>query len=88
MNLIKLFSTWYGLGDFKDLARRIVSDKLLIDKAFNFAKNSRYNGYQRRLASMIYKFFDKKSRGSGINIEVKPGKQVAEALQKPITDNF
>ena len=60
--------------DFKDLARRTASDKVLRDKAFNIAKNLKYDGYQRRLASMVYKFLDKKSNGSGINIEVKPSK--------------
>ena len=47
-------------GDFKDLARRTASDKVLRDKAFNIAKNPKYNGYQRGLASMAYKCFDKK----------------------------
>ena len=47
-------------GDFKDLTRRTASDKILHDKAFNIAKNPKYNGYQRGLASMVYKFFDKK----------------------------
>ena len=55
-------------GDFKDLARRMTSDKVLRDKAFNIAKNRKYDGYQRRLASMVYKPFDKKSKGSGVNI--------------------
>ena len=53
-------------GDFKDIARRTVSDKVLTDKAFNVAKNPKYDGYQKGLASMIYKFFDKKSKGSGV----------------------
>ena len=53
--------------DFKDLAKRTASDKVLRDKAFNIAKNSKYDGYQRGLASMVYKFFDKKPAGSGIN---------------------
>ena len=53
-------------GDFKDL-RRAFSDKVLRDKAFNIAKNPKYDGYQRRLASMVYKFFDEKSTGSGVN---------------------
>ena len=44
-------------GDFKDLARRTASDKVLRDKAFNIAKNLKYDGYQRGLASMVYKFF-------------------------------
>ena len=48
-------------GDFKDIARRTASDKVLRDKAFNIAKNPKYDGYQRGLASMVYKFFDKKS---------------------------
>ena len=47
-------------GDFKDLAR-MASHKILRDKAFNIAKNLKYDGYQRGLASMVYKFFDKKS---------------------------
>ena len=47
-------------GDFKDLNRRTFADKVLQDKAFNIAKDSKYNGYQRELASMVYKFFDKK----------------------------
>ena len=52
-------------GDFKDLAIRTASDKLLRDKAFNVAKNPEYDEYQRGLASMVHKFFDKKSTGSG-----------------------
>ena len=49
--------------DFKDLTRRAASDKMLRDKAFNIAKNPKYDGYQRGLASMVYKFFDKKTSG-------------------------
>ena len=55
-------------GDFKDLARRTASDKVLRDKVFNVAKNRKYDGYKRGLASMLYKFFDKKSKGSGVKI--------------------
>ena len=47
-------------GDFKDLAKRTAADKVLRDKAFNIAKNPKYDGYQRGLAPMVYKFFDKK----------------------------
>ena len=46
-------------GDFKDLARRTASDKVLRDKAFNIAKNPKYDGYQRGLASMVYNFLIK-----------------------------
>ena len=75
-------------GDFKDLARRTASDKVLRNKAFNIAKNCKYDGYRRRLASKVYKFFDKKSEGSGVNIEVKHNEQLAEELHKPIIRNF
>ena len=44
-------------GDFKDLARREVSDKVLRNKAFNIAKNPKCDGYQRGLAVMVYNFF-------------------------------
>ena len=47
-------------GDFKDLTRRTASDKILRDKAFNIAKNPKYDGYQRGLASVVYKLFDNK----------------------------
>ena len=53
-------------GDFKDLKRRTFSDKVLRDKAFITAKNPKYDGYQRGLASMVSKFFNKKSKGSGV----------------------
>ena len=46
--------------DFKNLARRTASDKLLRDKAFDIAKNPKHDRYQRGLASMVYKYFDKK----------------------------
>ena len=58
-------------GDFKGLARRTASDKVLRDKAFDIAKIPKYDGYQRGLVSMVYKLFDKKSKGSGFNIEVR-----------------
>ena len=41
-------------GDFKDLKRRTTSDKVLRDKAFNIAKNNKYERYQRGLAFMVY----------------------------------
>ena len=52
--------------DSKDLARKTAADKVLRDKAFNIAKDPKYDGYQRGLATMAYKFFDKKTTGSGI----------------------
>ena len=85
-------------GDFKDLKRRTASDRVLRDKAFNIGKSPKYDGYQRGLASMVYKFFDKKSAsfadktaasGSGIaNNKTKQNIQLAEELHKPIIRNF
>ena len=75
-------------GDFKKLARRTASDKTLRDKAFNIAKNPKHDGYQRGLASMIYKFFDKKSKESGVNIPSEFNEQLAEELHKPIIRKF
>ena len=74
-------------GDFKDLKRRTFSDKVLSNKAFNIVKNPKYDGYQRGLASVLYKFFDKKSEGSGI-INNKENIQLAEELHKPIIRKF
>ena len=63
-------------GRSKDLARRTQSDIVLRDKAFKIENYPKYDGYQRGLASMIYKFFDKKSSGSGITNE--PNYQLAD----------
>ena len=52
-------------GDFKDLVKRTIADKVLRDKAFKYASNQKYDGYQRGLVSVAYKFFDKKSSGRG-----------------------
>ena len=60
-----------AFGKYKDLERRIQSDKVLKDKAFEIANNPKYDGYQRGLASMVYKIFDKKSKGSGVKNESK-----------------
>ena len=45
-----------AFGDFKDLTRRIASNKILRDKAINIVKNIKYHGYQRILASVVYNF--------------------------------
>ena len=52
--------------DFQDLAKGTAAYKTLREKAFNVAKNPKYEGYQRGLASMVYKFFDKKTSGGAI----------------------
>ena len=73
-------------GKSEDLAKRTKSDKVLRDKAFEIASDPKYDGYQRGLASMVYKFFDKKSKGSGIINE--PNYQLANELHKPIIRKF
>ena len=77
-------------GDFKDLNRRAASDKISRDKAFNIAKNPKYDGYQKDLASMVYKFFDKKisvstatlANKSAIKNENMTNKELLENLKK------
>ena len=56
-------------GDFKNLHRRTASQNVLHNKALNITKNPRYVSYQRGLASTVYKCFDKKSVGFGLNNE-------------------
>ena len=60
----------------------------LHDKEFNDAKNRKYNGYQRGIASMVYNFFDKKVSGKGFENEDILDQQSAENLYKPITRKF
>ena len=70
----------------KDLAKRTQSDKVLRDKAFKIASDPKYDRYQRGLASMVYKFFDKKSSGSGVATE--PNYQLANELHRQIIRKF
>ena len=58
-------------GKYKDLEKRTQSDKVLQDKAFKIANNPKYDGYRRRLSSMVYNFFDKESKGAGIRNDIK-----------------
>ena len=69
----------------KDLTKR-THKNFLRDKAFTIASDPKYNGYQRGLASMVYKIFDKKSKGSGITDE--SNYQLTNELHKPITKKF
>ena len=69
-------------GKSKDLVKRTQSDKVLKDKAFKIASDPKYDGYQRELASMVYKFFDKKSNRSGADAE--PNYQLANELHRQI----
>ena len=80
-------------ADHKDLINRTEADKVLRDKAYDIASNPEYDGYQRGLVNMVYKFFDskvaspdKKSGGGGFK---KPSSSVlADELHKPIIRKF
>ena len=73
-------------ANHKDLINRTEADKVLRDKAYDIASNPEYDDYQRGLASMVYKFFDKKSMGSGT---VKASSLIlADELHKPIIRKF
>ena len=76
-------------SDSKDLTKRTVEEKILRNRAFNIAKDQKYDGYQRGLVSMIYKSFDKKSEGSGVNTKLaSQNQQLAEELHKLIMKKF
>ena len=77
-----------AFGDFKDLTRRTASDKILRDKAFNIAKNPKHDGYQRGLASIIYKLFEKNTSGSGFKNKNISNKELTEELHKPIVKKY
>ena len=75
-------------GKYKDLEKRTQSDKVLKNKAFTIANNPKFDEYQKGLTSMVYKIFDKKSKGSGIKNEIKENQQLANELHKPIIRKF
>ena len=87
-------------GDFNDLVKRTQLDKVLKDKAFKIRSDPKYEGFQKGLASMVYKFFDKKStslnksKGRGIIASIanksanEPNYQLANELHKPTIKNF
>ena len=82
-------------GKCKDLTKRAESDKVLRGKDFKIASNSEYDGDQKRLASIIFVFFDEKSRGSDVSmltnkaaIKSMPKQQLEDELHKSIVRTF
>ena len=73
-------------GKSKDLMKRTESDKVLRDKVFEIASDLKYDGYQRGLASMVYKVFDKKSSTGASKAE--PNYQLANKLHRQIIRKF
>ena len=82
--------------DFKDLAKRTASEKVLLDQVFNIAKNTKYDGYERDLASMRYKSFNKtytagavrRLNKSAIKSKNISNEQLAEELRNTINKKF
>ena len=74
-------------SDSKDLTNRTIADKNLKNRAFDIAKDPKYDGYQRGLASMVYKFFDSKVSGSGAKL-IPENEQLANELHKLIIRKF
>ena len=70
-------------SDNKELVKRTISDKILRDRAYETARNHNYGRYQRALASIVYRFFHKKT-GSGISVN----EQLPEELHKPVIKRF
>ena len=87
-------------ADHKDLINRTEADKVLKDKAYDIASNPKYDGYQRGLASMVYRFFDKKSKAEPSSLEptgsgfkklkntARNSSILADERQKPIIRKF
>ena len=74
-------------SDSKDLTKRTIADENLKNRAFDIAKDPKYDGYQRGLASMVYKFFDPKVSGSSAKL-VPENEQLANELHKAIIRKF
>ena len=70
-------------SESNNLYKRIILDKILKNRAYEITRNCGYNKYQRALASMVYKFLNKKT-GSGVSVN----EQLAEELHKPVTKKF
>ena len=76
---------------FKDLEKRTQPDIVFKNKALKIASNPKYNRYERGLTSMVYNFFDKKSKGPGLKENQRnflQSSQLADELHKPIIGKF
>ena len=75
-------------GDFKDLPRTAASDEILLDKTFNIAKNPKYDGCQRGIASMVYKCFDKKLLLGQLKMKICQTKSYLKNYTNQLLENF
>ena len=87
-----IYKNGMAYGKSKDLVKRTQSDKVLKAKAFKIASDPKYVGYQRGLASILYKFFDEKpaslNKSSGSGIANEPNYQLANELHQKIIRRF
>ena len=77
--------------DFKDLSRLTVSEKVLLDKAIYIASKLQYGGYQRGLATMVYEYFNEKSKETTTHVgagTISEDQKLAYKLRKPINKKF
>ena len=83
-------------ADNKDLINRTKADKVLSDKSYEIASDNKYDGCQRGLAGMVYKFFYKKTIGSGVRkvnrkkvgVISESSARLADELHKPVIKKF
>ena len=70
----ELDKVWFqhdmAYGNFKDLPRTAAADKKLLERAINIAKNSKYGGYHKGLASLVYKFFNKNTLDGAVKVRL------------------
>ena len=79
-----MFSTGFGLSRFKNLNIKAAADKALLDKELNIVKNPKYDGCQRGIGSIVYKFFNERTSCITAKNEIISNKELAEELGKPI----
>ena len=72
---------------YEDVENRLISDQKLRNNAYDIARNPKYDGYQRGLASMVYKFFDS-IVAKNSSLERTEKKNLAEELHKPVIKKF
>ena len=72
-------------SDSKDFAKRTISGKTFKDRAYEITINPIYNGYQRGLASIVYKMFDKKAR---YGAKASVNEELAKKFHKPVIKIF
>ena len=82
------FQHYVAYGDFKDLPRRTATDKALRDKAFHVAKIPKYDQYQRGLASMVYKCFDKNTSGGAVKSEFMSNQELVKEMYKQLLEHL